>query len=181
LIFKCRIMLWTIKIRCENFFKKVDYIDCKIIGFEVKKWALFTPSKTSQQTLNPLGLKHLYYTKLRLLILWWEIELKIYQKRNKSKKSSFSFFKGSSSRRRYEIIENYEIAHNANMELENVNPNGGNVVASNLIKVNFFFLKNCENCFKKQRSYVIFPIRCHDCPKNKIPHIIHLTNQHWMN
>jgi hypothetical protein len=32
------------------------------------------------------------------------------------------------------------------MDLKNVNPNGDNVVASNLINVNFYFyFENCEN------------------------------------
>jgi hypothetical protein len=31
------------------------------------------------------------------------------------------------------------------MELENANPNGDNVVASNLINVNFPIFENCEN------------------------------------
>jgi hypothetical protein len=26
-----------------------------------------------------------------------------------------------------------------------------------------------------------FSKRCYNCPKNKIPHIVHLTNQYWMN
>ena len=34
-------------------FKKVDYIDCKIILFEVKEKYFFTSSKQKQQTLNP--------------------------------------------------------------------------------------------------------------------------------
>jgi hypothetical protein len=37
------------------------------------------------------------------------------------------------------------IANNAIMELKNVNPNGNNVGASNLINVNFLFFENCEN------------------------------------
>jgi hypothetical protein len=32
-----------------------------------------------------------------------------------------------------------------------------------------------ENCVKKWTSYVIFPKKCHDCPKNKIPHIVYIT------
>jgi hypothetical protein len=31
------------------------------------------------------------------------------------------------------------------MKLENVNPNSDNVVASNLINVNFFIFENCKN------------------------------------
>jgi hypothetical protein len=67
------------------------------------------------------------------------------------------------------------------MEFKNVNPNNDNVVPSNLNNTNFLILENCENWVQKQTLYVIFSIRCHDCPKNKIPHIVHLTNQHWMN
>ena len=62
------------------------------------------------------------------------------------------------------------------MEIENANSNGDNVVASNLINVNFLIFENCENQVQKWRSYVSFSIRCHDCPKNKIPHIVYLTN-----
>jgi hypothetical protein len=31
------------------------------------------------------------------------------------------------------------------MELKNVNPNGDNVVVSNLINANFLIFENCEN------------------------------------
>jgi hypothetical protein len=31
------------------------------------------------------------------------------------------------------------------MELQNVNPNGDNVVARNLININFFNYENCRN------------------------------------
>jgi hypothetical protein len=65
------------------------------------------------------------------------------------------------------------------MELESVNSNGDNVVESNLIDANFLIFENCENWVQKQRSYVIFSIKCHDYPKNKIPHIVHLTNHNW--
>jgi hypothetical protein len=64
------------------------------------------------------------------------------------------------------------------MELKNVNPNGDNLVASKLINVILLIFKICENRLKKQRSYVMFSKRCHDCPKLIIPHIVHLTNQH---
>jgi hypothetical protein len=40
------ILLWTIKVMCGKSFKKVDHINCKIIAFEVKKRAFFTPCKT---------------------------------------------------------------------------------------------------------------------------------------
>jgi hypothetical protein len=67
------------------------------------------------------------------------------------------------------------------MELKNINPNGDNIVASNLNNASFLIFENCENWVRKQTLYVIFSIRCHDCLKSKIPHIIHLANQHWMN
>jgi hypothetical protein len=35
-------------------------------------------------------------------------------------------------------------------------------------------LENCENWVKKQTSFVTFST---DCPQNKIPDIVHLTNQ----
>jgi hypothetical protein len=31
------------------------------------------------------------------------------------------------------------------MELKNVNPNGNNIVASNLMNVNFLIFENCKN------------------------------------
>ena len=40
------------------------------------------------------------------------------------------------------------------MELENFNPNGDNVVTSNLININIFFGENCEISVKIQKSYV---------------------------
>jgi hypothetical protein len=64
------------------------------------------------------------------------------------------------------------------MGLKNVNPNGNNVVASNLIHVNFFFGKLWKFNLELT-SYVVFSIRCHDGPKREIPHIVYLTNQHW--
>jgi hypothetical protein len=67
------------------------------------------------------------------------------------------------------------------MELKNANPNSENVGGSNLINVNFLIFEDCEIWVQKQRSYVIFSTIYHDCLKNKITHIVHLTNQHWMN
>jgi hypothetical protein len=64
------------------------------------------------------------------------------------------------------------------MELKNINPNGDNVEISNLINVYFFFLKILKIEFKNKDHMLFFYIGCHDCPKNKIPHIVHLTNQH---
>jgi hypothetical protein len=40
---------------------------------------------------------------------------------------------------------------NANMELKKFNPNGDNVVTSNLINLNLFVIENCENQVQKQR------------------------------
>ena len=44
------------------------------------------------------------------------------------------------------------IANNAYMELRNVNPNDGNVVASNLIKAKSIIFENYENWVQKQKS-----------------------------
>jgi hypothetical protein len=55
------------------------------------------------------------------------------------------------------------------MELKNANPNGDNVVASNLINVNFFFLKILNIEFKNEHHMLFFSKKCHDYPKNKIP------------
>jgi hypothetical protein len=46
--------------------------------------------------------------------------------------------------------------NDANMELKNVNLNGENVVESNLMNINFYFLENCKNLVQKQRLYVIY-------------------------
>jgi hypothetical protein len=67
------------------------------------------------------------------------------------------------------------IANNAIMELKNINPNGNNVGASNLINVNFLFFENCENWVQKQTSQVIFSKRCYDCPKKEF--LILFTSQ----
>jgi hypothetical protein len=64
--------------------------------------------------------------------------------------------------------------------MKNVNPNGGNVVASNLNNVKFLFFENIENWVHIQTLHVDFSKRCHDCLKNHILHIVHLTNQHQM-
>jgi hypothetical protein len=53
------------------------------------------------------------------------------------------------------------------MELKNINPKGDDVVLSNLINVNFCFLKIVEIEIKKQTSSVLFLKRCHDGPKSK--------------
>jgi hypothetical protein len=42
------------------------------------------------------------------------------------------------------------------MELKNVNPNGNNVVASNVNNINFFFLKNVKIEIKKKHDMLYF-------------------------
>jgi hypothetical protein len=77
------------------FFKKVDCKDCKIIAFEFFLKNLFLHyAYEDQQTLNSLGFKCLHYTKLRLLILYWKIELKIQQKIKIPKNLHFHSLKG---------------------------------------------------------------------------------------
>jgi hypothetical protein len=68
-----------------------------------------------------------------------------------------------------------QIANNANAWLKN--PNGDNVVASNLNNVNFLFFENSENWVYTRTSHVDFSKRCHDCTKKKIPHFICLTHE----
>jgi hypothetical protein len=63
---------------CGNFLKKIDHIHSKKIAFEVKKSDFLHPPKHDLKTLNPLGLKLLYYTKFNFLIFCQEIELEIY-------------------------------------------------------------------------------------------------------
>jgi hypothetical protein len=63
--------------------------------------------------------------------------------------------------------------------IKNADPNGDNVVVSNLTNVNFFcFEKFVKIEFKNEGHKFIFSNKYHDCPKAKILHIIHLTNQH---
>jgi hypothetical protein len=63
------------------------------------------------------------------------------------------------------------------MELKDVNPNGDNIAASNLINVYFLLLKIVKIEFKNEDHMLFFSKRCNDCSKNKIPCIVHLTNQ----
>jgi hypothetical protein len=42
---------------CAKVFKKIGYIDWKIVAFEVKNKLFFHLARKGQQTLNPLGLK----------------------------------------------------------------------------------------------------------------------------
>ena len=64
------------------------------------------------------------------------------------------------------------------MGLKNVNPNGGNAIASNVSSFDLFyfilFFENCENWVHKQISYVILFNKCHDCPKNKFLILLNL-------
>jgi hypothetical protein len=53
-----------IRIRCGKLFNKIDYIDCKIIVFEMKKRAFFTPYKTGSKTFESSWLKTLVLHKL---------------------------------------------------------------------------------------------------------------------
>jgi hypothetical protein len=50
-------LLQAIEIMCRKNFKKVHHIDCKIIAFEVKKRAYFTPCKTWLANFEPPWLK----------------------------------------------------------------------------------------------------------------------------
>jgi hypothetical protein len=88
---------------CGKSFKKVDHIDCKIIEFEVKKRVFFTTCKTSSTNFESSWLNTFVLHKVEAFnIELNKIELKIHQKK-RSIKSLFSFFKGSSNRRRYVI------------------------------------------------------------------------------
>jgi hypothetical protein len=55
--FNHRILLQIVKIMCKKCFKKVDYIDCKIIAFEMKKKAFFIPCKTGSSSFECSWLK----------------------------------------------------------------------------------------------------------------------------
>jgi hypothetical protein len=64
------------------------------------------------------------------------------------------------------------------MELKNVNPNGNNVAASKLNNINYYFLK----IELKNKHYILFKFKKMSWLSEKRgPHIIHFTNQHWMN
>jgi hypothetical protein len=65
------------------------------------------------------------------------------------------------------------------IEMNCVNHNSENVVATNLNLIHFFNIQNCKNWV--QTSYVIFGKRCLNCLQNKILHICHLTYQNGMN
>jgi hypothetical protein len=67
------------------------------------------------------------------------------------------------------------------MELKNVNPKRWQCCNKQSKRGQLLFFENCRNQFQKQTSYVAFlSKRCHDCPKKNL-HIIHFSNQHWMN
>jgi hypothetical protein len=76
--------------------------------------------------------------------------------------------------------ENY-IAKNTNIRLNNVNPNGENVVANNLNHANFSFFWNMSKLTSKTSVICYFFKGCHNCPQNKTPHIVHFTYKHWIN
>jgi hypothetical protein len=62
---------------CAKNFKKIDHIDCKIIMFEVKKWAFFTPCKTRLANLESSWLKFFALYKVEAFdINWVENSLK---------------------------------------------------------------------------------------------------------
>jgi hypothetical protein len=108
--------------------------------------------------------------------------MKIHLKKNsKSQQSLFSFFKGSLSRNIYVMKRKHEIPKNAKMELENVNPNGDNVVVNNLNNIKFSFWKIVKIEFKHKHHMLFISKEYHDFSKFKIPHVVHLTNQHPIN
>jgi hypothetical protein len=41
---------------------------------------------------------------------------------------------------------------------------------------NFIILKIVKSELKNKQHMIFFPIRCHDCLENKIPHIAHFTS-----
>jgi hypothetical protein len=47
----------VVKFICGKSFKKFDRIDCKIVAFEMKKKALFTPYKTWSTNFESSWLK----------------------------------------------------------------------------------------------------------------------------
>ena len=59
-----------------------------------------------------------------------------------------------------------------NIRLNNVNPNGENIVANNLNHANCQFLKIFKIEFKYNHHMIFL---CHHCLQNKTLHIIHLT------
>jgi hypothetical protein len=65
---------------CGKSFKKVGHIDCKIIAFEVKKRVFLTLCKTRSIDIESSWLKTFALYNLRLLMLYYEIELKIHKK-----------------------------------------------------------------------------------------------------
>jgi hypothetical protein len=52
---------------CRKSFKKVDHRDCKIIAFEMKKRAFFTPCKTWSINFESTWLKTFALHKLEAL------------------------------------------------------------------------------------------------------------------
>jgi hypothetical protein len=58
-------LLFIIKIICRKCFKKADHIDCKVIAFEVKKRAFFTPCKIGSTNFEFSWLKTFALNKLK--------------------------------------------------------------------------------------------------------------------
>jgi hypothetical protein len=54
------------------------------------------------------------------------------------------------------VKEKNQATNSANMELKNANPNGGNVVASNVIKVGFYFLEILKIEFRNRHLMLFF-------------------------
>jgi hypothetical protein len=61
---------------------------------------------------------------------------------------------------------------------KNVNFTHNNVVASNLNNFNFFNFFFVKVGLRKYNHILFFSTRYHDCPKIRIPHVVHLANQH---
>jgi hypothetical protein len=59
--------------------------------------------------------------------------------------------------------------------------NGKNVVTSNLINVNFSIFEKYKNWVQNKNHSLYFLENVMIAQKFKIPHIVDLTNQHWMN
>jgi hypothetical protein len=88
---------------CEKSFKKVDQVDCKNIALEVKKRAFLTPCKTSLANFESSWLK--FFCTTQSWGVWYCIKKLDWKsiKKLKAKRSLFSFFNGSSNRKKYVI------------------------------------------------------------------------------
>ena len=116
----------------------------------------FTPCKTRSANFESSWLKTFALHKLEAFDILLRNWVESPQKELKSKKHLFSFFKGSSSRKRYEIIRKILNYHNANMELKNVNPNCDNVVVSNLINIHFLNFWKIVKIEFKNKDHMFF-------------------------